>query len=189
MTAAKGECLDVRLPARQWGERVANEVPGGHVVSWTGANHAFTDTALYRQCAFQCKGASDGERLQAGESRNFLLAPGPVMPLRLPILILLHLPMGGDQSSHSVKRKSYANSSLAEARTLGRCPWRDRSGHSRFLATRVANGNECRSTRSGSGGNCCRCGTCAILRCEGPGRHRTGGACQAPRRAVVILAE
>ncbi len=153
------------------------------------ANHAFTDGALYRQCACQCKGASDGERLPAGESRNFLLAPGPVMPLRLPILILQHLPMGGDQSSHSVKRKPYANPSLAEARTLGRGPRRDRSGHSRFLATRVANGNQCRSTRPGSGGNRCRRSTCAILRCEGPGKHRTGGACQVPSRAVLLLAE
>ena len=32
ITAAKGECLDVRLPARQWGERVKTEVPGGHAV-------------------------------------------------------------------------------------------------------------------------------------------------------------
>ena len=63
------------------------------------------------------------------------------MPLRLPILILQHLPMGGDQSSHSVKRKSYANPSLAEARTLGRGPRRDSLAHSRFLATRVADGS------------------------------------------------
>ena len=32
MPAAKGERLDVRLPARQWGERVAIEFPGGHIV-------------------------------------------------------------------------------------------------------------------------------------------------------------
>jgi hypothetical protein len=28
----ENECLDVRLPARQWGERVATEVPGEHIV-------------------------------------------------------------------------------------------------------------------------------------------------------------
>jgi hypothetical protein len=68
------------------------------------ANHAFTDGALYRQCACQCKGASDDERLSVATVAQFSFRVGPVMPLRLPILILLHLPMGGDQSSHSVKR-------------------------------------------------------------------------------------
>ena len=103
------------------------------------ANHAFTEWRFYiAPMRLPAQGISDRRTAPAAVSRNFIFAMGPVMPLRLPIFITLHLPMGGDQSSHSVKRKSNANPSLAEARTLGRGLRRDRSGDSRFLATRVA---------------------------------------------------
>jgi hypothetical protein len=48
MPAAKGERLDVRLPARQWGERVAIGIPGGHGVEiGRNAYHAFTEGRFY----------------------------------------------------------------------------------------------------------------------------------------------
>jgi hypothetical protein len=41
-TDASGR-LDVRLPARQWGERITLRFPGGRPAKWSDANHAFTE--------------------------------------------------------------------------------------------------------------------------------------------------
>ena len=135
------------------------------------ANHAFTECrSISRPSRPSARHIGWRMLLAACPLPKVYFPSGAVMPRRLPHSTLLHLPMGGDQSSHSVKRKSNENSCLAEARTLGRGSWRTHPGHRRFLTTRVENGNDCRSVRPGARRDCRRRGTCAILRREGPER-------------------
>src|ERR1700751_5007806 len=94
------------------------------------ANHAFTDGALYRQWASQCKGASDGERLSVAAVAQFSFRMGSCNAVAAPHLNSAALADGRRSVLSQREKKSYEISSLAEARTLGRGAWRGRSGHS-----------------------------------------------------------
>jgi hypothetical protein len=114
---------------------------------------------------------------------------GAVLRRRRPMSTSLHLPMGGDQSSHSAKRKPNENSCLAEARTLGGGFWRHRHGYRRLLTTRVEDGRDRRAARAGTRRYGGRRGARAVLCGEGPAGNRAGGAGQVPGRAVIVLAQ
>jgi hypothetical protein len=105
MPAAKGGRLDVRLPARQWGERVAIGIPGGHGVEIRTQclSRIHGTPFLYRLNAGQRKGTSDRKGWQ-GQPTWVYFPQGAVLSRRRPMSLTLHLSMGGDQSSHSAKR-------------------------------------------------------------------------------------
>jgi hypothetical protein len=66
-------CLGVRLPARQWGERVETEFrEGSPSGSGRGANHAITESALYI-ARMRLKQGGSGRRLRRQAARA---APG-----------------------------------------------------------------------------------------------------------------